>query len=79
MSQAELSEGILSKAQLSKFERDLTKISVDKFLALLERLHVTFTEFGNALAIQERLYEQAILERTLQKQLSITTKTRRNS
>lgn len=62
MSQAELSEGILSKAQLSKFERDLTKISVDKFLALLERLHVTFTEFGNALAIQERLYEQAILE-----------------
>lgn len=62
MSQAELSDGILSKAQLSKFERNLTQISADKFLALLERLHVTFAEFGNALAIQENLYEQSILE-----------------
>jgi HTH-type transcriptional regulator, SHP2-responsive activator len=62
MSQAELSDGILSKAQLSKFERDLTIISVDKFLALLERLHVTLAEFGNALVIQENLYEQSILE-----------------
>ena len=39
MSQAELSEGILSKAQLSKFERDLTKISVDKFLAVCGSLN----------------------------------------
>nr|WP_267473825.1 Rgg/GadR/MutR family transcriptional regulator [Lacticaseibacillus rhamnosus] len=61
MSQADLSTGILSKAQLSKFERNLTQISATKLLALLERLHVTFAEFGNALAFQEALYEQSIL------------------
>lgn len=45
MSIVEVSEGILSVSQLSKFERGLTEISISKFIKVLERINVTLSEF----------------------------------
>ncbi|AGY82965.1 helix-turn-helix domain-containing protein [Carnobacterium inhibens] len=41
-----LASGVLSKSQLSKVERGLSDISATKFLKLLDKLHITFSEFN---------------------------------
>lgn len=41
-----LANGILSKSQLSKVERGISDISAIKFLELLDKLHITFSEFN---------------------------------
>lgn len=45
MSIVEVSDGILSVSQLSKFERGLSEISLSKFIKVLERINVTLSEF----------------------------------
>lgn len=60
MSLSSLGAGILSKSELSKFERGLTDVSTDKFIALLQRMHVTFAEFEHALTGIDGTYQQKI-------------------
>lgn len=45
LSIVEVSDGILSVSQLSKFERGLSEISISKFISVLERINVTLSEF----------------------------------
>lgn len=45
MSIIEVSEGILSVGQLSKFERGLNDVSLSKFVKLLNRINITLEEF----------------------------------
>lgn len=45
MSMGDVSKEILSVAQLSKFERGLSDITLNKFVKVLERIHVTLQEF----------------------------------
>ncbi|WP_125604670.1 helix-turn-helix domain-containing protein [Lapidilactobacillus bayanensis] len=61
ISQTQLSNGILSKAQMSKFENGLTTVSADKLIAMLEQLHITLAEFGHILNNQNQQYEREIL------------------
>ncbi|MGK9326698.1 helix-turn-helix domain-containing protein [Aerococcus urinaeequi] len=45
LSLSQLSHNIMSDSQLSKFERNETNITYDKFLLLLDRLEITMEEY----------------------------------
>lgn len=45
MTQAELSQGIINRASLAKFEKEQMSIPIDQFHQLLERVDISFQEF----------------------------------
>ncbi|WP_439425446.1 helix-turn-helix domain-containing protein [Oenococcus alcoholitolerans] len=63
MSQAALARGILSNAQLSKFERGVSSLTVEKFYLLLDRLSITPNEFAQALDDEQLGYQRDLLQR----------------
>lgn len=62
LSQAELAAGILSKAQLSKAENNLTTLSADKFIALLNKMNVDLAEFSKMLEEDEHSHWISLLK-----------------
>ena len=68
-----LAEGILSKSQLSKIERDLSDISAYKLFLLLKRLNISWSEFSLLIDSNDSSQSQQLLEEITQAALTFNT------